>query len=157
MSRLHSFLSSCMRTRYEVDVPESGAIALAIGQPNAALDDLLRHYGVDIYAYLTAFNPQSTTLSDDDNRLRHERLCRGLTVSGYAYLTGKAIPDTDAWEPETCVFVPGMSRAVVREVCERYQQDGAVVGELGTAPKLLFTDPRLRDDFRALLHRCVLD
>ncbi len=146
-----------MRTRYEVDVPEAGAIALAIGQPNSALDDLLRHYGVDTYAYLTAFNPQSTTLSDDDNRVRHEQLCRGLSVSGYTYLTGKAIPDTDAWEPETCVFVPGMSRAAVREVCERYQQDGAVVGELGTAPKLLFTDPRLRDDFRALLHRCVLD
>ncbi len=157
MSRLHSFLSSCMRTRYEVDVPDLGSVALAIGQPNPAIDDVLRRYQADAYAYLTAYNPQSTTLSDAENQQRHEELCRVLSEAGYAYLTGKAVPESDAWQPETCVFVPGMTRARVREVCERYRQDGAVVGELGSAPKLLFTDPRLRDDFRALLRGCVLD
>lgn len=76
---------------------------------------------------------------------------------GFAYLTGKAIPDTGEWEPETCVFAFDMPRATVLDLCQTFAQDGAVVGELGSSPKLMFTHPKLREDFKALLQSCVLD
>lgn len=107
MSRLHSFLSSCMRTRYEVDVPDLGSVALAIGQPSAAIDDVLRRYGADTYAYLTAYNPQSTTLSDAENRRRHEELCRVLSEAGYAYLTARPCRRAMPGSPRPVCSSPG--------------------------------------------------
>lgn len=157
MSKLHSFLASSMRTRYTVDAPDGEPIILTIGSLNPDLDRLLRLFHASTYAYLTAFNPHSTSLSKTENLQRHEQLCGELRQRGFTFLTGKAIPETDSWEPETCVFVFNMSRSTVHDMCQDLAQDGAVVGDWGSAPKLLFTDPALREDFLTLLHNCVLD
>jgi len=157
MNKLHSFLASCMQTQYTVDVPEGEPVTLTIGSSNPNADRLLRRFHATTYAYLTAFNPHSTSLSKARNLQRHKQLCNELRERGFTFLTGKATPVTGDWEPETCVFVFNMSRSIAREVCQNLAQDGAIVGDWGSAPKLLFTDPKLRRDFLALLRSCVLD
>lgn len=157
MSKLHAFFTASMTTRYTIDLPNGCHLTLTIGAPTAEVDLLLSQNNASSFAYLTAFNPQSTTLSADENWKRHEQLCLELKQRGFSFLTGKAIPDTGEWEPETCVFAFDMPRAIVLELCQAYAQDGAVVGELGSAPKLMFTHPKLREDFRNLLQSCVLD
>ena len=156
MSKLHTFFTASMTTRYTIELPNGASLTLSIGVPETELDDLLSHHQAASYAYLTAYNPQSTTLSADENEQRHLQLCREINQRGYRYLIGKAIPDTGEWEPETCVFAFDMPRSVVLELCQAYAQDGAVVGEHGSAPKLMFTNPKLREDFRNLLQSCVL-
>jgi len=157
MSKLHSFFTASMTTRYTIDLPDGYYLTLTIGAPSPEMDSLLSQNHATHYAYLTAYNPQSTTLSADENLLRHEQLCKEITQRGFTYLTGKAIPDTGEWDPETCVFAFDMPRVTVLELCQEYAQDGAVVGELGSAPKLMFTHPKLREDFKKLLQSCVLD
>jgi hypothetical protein len=157
MSKLHVFFTASMTTRYTIDLPEGSHLTLTIGAPSSEVDLLLSQHHAGSYAYLTAYNPQSTTLSADDNLQRHLQLCRELDQRGFTYLTGKAIPDTGEWEPETCIFAFDMPRSTVLELCQEYAQDGAVVGELGSAPKLMFTHPNLREDFKKLLQSCVLD
>jgi hypothetical protein len=157
MSKLHAFFTASMTTRYTVDLPDASHLTLTIGAPSPDADHLLSQNHAGSYAYLTAFNPQSTTLSMDENNQRHLQLCKEITQRGFTYLTGKAIPDAGEWEPETCVFAFDMPRATVLELCQAYAQDGAVVGELGSAPKLMFTHPKLREDFKALLQSCVLE
>jgi hypothetical protein len=136
---------------------QGSVLTLTIGAPTPDVDQLLSQNHASRYAYLTAYNPQSTTLSADENAQRHEHLCLELDQRGFTYLTGKAIPDAGEWEPETCVFAFDMPRATVLELCQAYAQDGAVVGELGSVPKLMFTHPKLREDFKALLQSCVLE
>lgn len=157
MSKLHTFFTASLTTRYTIDLPDGRSLTFSIGVPEAELDDLLSDHQATSYAYLTAYNPQSTTLSAEENDKRHQQLCRELDQRGFYYLIGKAIPDTDEWEPELCVFVFDIPRIVVLELCHTYAQDGAVVGELGSAPKLMFTNPKLREDFKTLLQSCVLD
>jgi hypothetical protein len=157
MSKLHNFLSASMRTRYTVDLPSGDLLTLNIGLPNPEIDRLLNQFQASTYAYLTAFNPQSTSLSPAENWQRHQQLCRQLSQSGFTFLTGKAIPASAEWEPEICIFAFDMARAAVLDICQSYAQDGAVVGEHGSAPKLMFTNPGLREDFKILLHSCVLD
>lgn len=157
MSKLHAFFTASMTTRYTVDLPGEHSLTLSIGVPSAEVDRLLTNHQASHFAYLTAYNPQSTTLSTEENLQRHQELCGEIEARGFSYLTGKAIPDTGEWEPETCVFAFDMPRAVVLELCQKYAQDGAVVGELGSAPKLMFTHPKLREDFKHLLQSCVLD
>jgi hypothetical protein len=157
MSKLHAFFTASMTTRYTIDIHGEKSITLSIGVPDPELDKLLSHYQANSYAYLTAYNPQSTTLNTDENLQRHQRLCREIDQRGFRYLTGKAIPDTGEWEPELCVFAFDMPRSTVLELCQEYAQDGAVVGEHGVGPKLMFTNPKLREDFKALLQSCVLE
>lgn len=156
MSKLHAFFTASMTTRYTIDIPGGNSLILSIGVPDPELDNLLSHHQAVNYAYLTAYNPQSTTLNADDNWQRHQQLCHELNQRDFHYLIGKAIPDTGEWEPELCVFVFDMPRTVVLNLCQTYAQDGAVVGELGSAPKLMFTNPKLRKDFKTLLQSCVL-
>lgn len=157
MSKLHAFFTASMTTRYTIDIPGEKSLTLSIGVPNLELDRLLSSHQASSYAYMTAYNPRSTSLSSDENQQRHQRLCRELDQRGFRYLTGNAITDTGEWEPELCVFAFDMPRSTVLELCQKYAQDGAVVGELGSAPKLMFTNPKLREDFKALLQSCVLD
>ncbi|MRR30589.1 DUF3293 domain-containing protein [bacterium] len=157
MSKLHAFFTASMTTRYTIDLPGERLITLSIGVPSLEADRLLTSHQASHYAYLTAFNPQSTTLSAEENLQRHQELCHEIEARGFRFLTGRAIPDTGEWEPETCVFAFDMPRTVVLELCQMYAQDGAVVGELGSAPKLMFTHPKLREDFKHLLQSCVLE
>lgn len=157
MSKLHAFFTASMTTRYTIDLPDGSHLTLTIGAPSHEVDQLLSQNHASSYAYLTAYNPQSTTLSADENMKRHQQLCKEIAQRGFTYLTGKAIPDAGEWEPETCVFAFDMPRSVVLELCQAYAQDGAVVGELGSAPKLMFTHPKLREDFKKLLQSCVLE
>jgi hypothetical protein len=157
MSKLHAFFTASMTTRYTVDLPTGTTITLSIGAPSTEVDKLLNQNHAKEYAYLTAYNPQSTTLSAEENNARHLILCQEVTRLGFRFLTGKAIPDAGEWEPEMCVFAFDMPRSTVLKLCQSYAQDGAVVGEIGSAPKLMFTHPKLREDFKALLQSCVLD
>jgi hypothetical protein len=157
MQKLHSFLASCMHTRYTVELPDGPPLTLTIGTHSPDVDRLLRHSHASTYAYMTAYNPQSTSLLPADNQQRHLSLCHDLQQRNISFLLGSAIPITGAWEPEVCVFAFNMSRTVVLDLCQHYDQDGAIVGDWGSAPKLLFTNPQLRADFLNLLHSCVLD
>jgi hypothetical protein len=152
MSKLHSFITASMTTRYTIDIPGETPLTISIGVPNTDLDNLLSQQQANSYAYLTAYNPQSTTLSTVENEQRHQQLCSEWDQRGFRYLTGKAIPDTGEWEPETCVFIFDMPHSVVLELCQAYAQDGAVVGALESVPKLIFTNPKLLEEFRILLH-----
>ncbi|PKO03167.1 MAG: hypothetical protein CVU43_04345 [Chloroflexi bacterium HGW-Chloroflexi-5] len=152
MSKLHAFITASMTTRYTLETPDGRQLTLSIGISNAELDSLLLQHQAKCYAYMTAFNPQSTTLSTVENEQRHQQLCSELDQRGFRYLTGKAIPDTGEWEPETCVFVFDMPHSVVLELCQAYAQDGAVVGAFESVPKLMFTNPKLLEEFRILLN-----
>jgi hypothetical protein len=133
MTKLYSILASCMHTRYTIDMPEGPALTFAIGVFNPELDRLLRYAHTSTFAYLTAWNPHSTNLNQADNQQRHQQLCRDLQQRNITFLTGYAIPNTEEWEPEACVFAFNMSRTIVHELCETYAQDCAVVGDWGAA------------------------
>ncbi|MDP3450247.1 MAG: DUF3293 domain-containing protein [Anaerolineaceae bacterium] len=116
MSKLHAFITASMSTRYTLETSGGRQLILSIGVSNAELDNLLLQHQAKCYAYLTAYNPQSTTLSTVENEQRHQQLCSELDQRGFRYLTGKAIPDTGEWESETCVFVFDMPHSVVLEL-----------------------------------------
>ena len=157
MSKLHNFLSASMRTQYTVDVPDEESIILHLGIQNPDLDRLLHQNHAKTYAYITAYNPNSSSLSKKENQQRHQQLCQELDQREFNYLLGKNIPDTDEWEPETCLLIFNISRPKVQKICQSFEQDAAVIGELGFAPKIFFTNQNLQEEFRTLMNSCVVD
>lgn len=157
MSKIHSFLAYSMRNIYSVEVPNGSTIQFFIGKQNPDLDMLLRQHHASTFAYLTAYNPRSTTLSAEENQRRQAELEDLVKAKGIEYLTGKSYPESGEWEPEVCIFAFNMSRTLARDLCNQYEQDASVVGDWGSAPKLFFTNPALREDFVTLIQNCVLD
>lgn len=146
-----------MHTVYSVDLPDKSVLQFSIGSPNPDLTVLLDQFHAKSFAYITAYNPHSTTLTPEENQLRQQELLRVLQSRNYAFLTGQSIPEGGAWEPEQCAFVFDLPVNITRELCLLYQQDAAVIGYRGDIPKLLFTSDALRQDFVFLLNHCVLD
>lgn len=52
------------------------------------LDDLMAKHGVSMAAFITPENPESETLSDEENQIRHKRFQQEINEKGIPYLTG---------------------------------------------------------------------
>lgn len=131
-------LAACLRTSYHIHLSTGAALTLRIGARSPALDALLLQYQAQTFAYLTAYNPRSTTLDAHTNRERHARLLADIRQLGLRYLPGTATSDKLLWEPERCLFVPDLAIADLHALGAKYQQDVAVVGQGGAAPRLFF-------------------
>lgn len=144
-----------MHNHYAITLPDQTILTMFIGKPNPALDTLLAENQAFSYAYLTAFNPELTTLTPEKNQIRQDSLLNELDIRGYHYLAGSSFPEDGAWLPEECAFVFDLPRSVTSELCQKFNQDAAVIGELGDTPKLFFTNPALSSDFMQLVQNCL--
>jgi hypothetical protein len=134
----NQLLAACLRTSYQIELPDGATLTIRIGAHSPALDTLLMQYQARTFAYLTADNPRSTALDVQTNRERYARLLADIRQLGLPYLPGIATSDEFLWEPERCLFVPELSIADLRALGAKYQQDVAVVGQRGAAPHLFF-------------------
>jgi hypothetical protein len=135
-------LAAWRRTRYTAETP-TGTLTLRIGEPNPALDELLRAHGCRDWAYLTACNPGSRMLSAEDNRRRQQRLESHLAVDGFVFYRGNGIPDPEQdahWPPEASVLVPGIAPDRAARLAREYGQLAFVHGRRGEAPLLALSN-----------------
>src|SRR5262245_57040457 len=88
--------SAYLATTYRVESARS-AIALRVGQHNAALDRLLKQRGVHAWAFVTACNPRSQRLPSWRNGARQRSLIMLSRRLGYATLMGTGVGDDPTW------------------------------------------------------------
>lgn len=80
------------RTAFIVDTAE-GITVIRDNERNVVVDQLLVEHSVSASAFVTAFNPGSTRLSDLENEQRHGCLIQHLKENGFKCLTGRGIGD----------------------------------------------------------------
>ncbi|MEQ9460221.1 MAG: DUF3293 domain-containing protein [Phycisphaeraceae bacterium] len=108
MARLSRELEQAYRrTSYTAETPR-GVITLRIGEPCPELAELMREHGAKTAAYLTAMNPRSEILSDEENAKRLAELDALLQSEGWMFFKGKAIADTGDWPDEDSRLIIGM-------------------------------------------------
>src|SRR5262249_57649647 len=126
-------------TEYRVTDSRVGPLVIRIGEVNEALDRLLGINGAARWAYLTACNPRSMILQEDENRQRTEALreqfarfttCRGEGVGA------------DGHPPEASFVVLGIEEAEAEDVGARFEQNAVVVGRRGEPARLLWVSRR---------------
>ncbi len=120
------------RTEYHVFDPE---IILKIGAQSPLLDSLLDQYYVQKWAFITAFNPQSIILPDDENKLRHEKLKKAL--HSYKYFEGEGVGENPPWKPERSLLVLGISKTNAIYIGNAFEQNAIVVGRIDSPAELL--------------------
>lgn len=122
-------------TEYRVSGP--GALVLRIGEANAALVGLHRRHGVTCSAFVTACNPFSAELPDDENRARQAALARDLQARGLSVLPGIGQHPSNGWPGEPSVLVLGIDLPTAQALGTQLQQNAIVwTGEAGV-PELV--------------------
>lgn len=130
------------RTTYIVEAPHVSPIAMRIGEMCGAIDQLLIDRGASHWAFVTAYNPRSTRLSDGENEARHRKLVRRVRALGREMLPGRGVGDDATWPAEISLFIFGMKPEEARALGREFEQNAVVVGALGRCAELLLVaDP----------------
>lgn len=120
---------------YRATIYEIGSIQLRIGERSDAVSSRLRDENVTSAAIVTAYNPESVSLCEAENRAAHENLLNATV--GYVTLPTRAIDPTGAWPPEPGLLVLGISDEEAMALGRAFRQNAIVWIAPDEAPKLL--------------------
>jgi Protein of unknown function (DUF3293) len=113
------------------------AFVLRIAEASAELLELYRRFGVSCGAFVTACNPYSAALSDDDNRERQAKLERELRSRSLRFLPGIGQHPSNEWPGEPSFLILALSLASARALGERLEQNAIVWAGEDAVPQLV--------------------
>ena len=116
-----------------------GEVQIRPGGSSKALDRLLAEADVESWAHITACNPGSRSLSDEENLQRNDELRRSLEAGGLRYFPGAGRGD-DGWT-EPGFLVLGLSREDACSFGAEFGQNAIVFGVRGQPAELVLMDP----------------
>jgi hypothetical protein len=119
------------KTRYIV-----ADIILCVDKTNAQLDDLLIKNNCTTYAFITAHNPLSKLLSENENKILHEQLISFIKKSEFNYLEGYG-EGTGGWPNETSLLILGMRKEEAIACGVKFNQKAIIFGQLKGAASLI--------------------
>lgn len=129
---MNNLIESYKNTKYKVFEP---GIIIEIGVLNQDVDDLLIEHKLVEWAFITAYNPYSRVLTDDENKVRHDEL-KELTKD-YITFEGHGVGEDPAWEPELSLFVIGITRDEASKIGKKFEQNAIVYGVINSNPELI--------------------
>ena len=124
--------SAYLNTLYKVYQP---VLEIKIGLVNEELDALLIKNNCTEWAYITAFNPYSQTLSAEKNELRHAKLRDRL--EHYRIFEGEGAGEDPTWPAEKSFLVIGITKNDAAKIGILFEQNAIVVGEKSKPAELL--------------------
>jgi hypothetical protein len=129
-------------TIYRVFVPGEAPIDVRVDGASsthaARLGALLARNGVEVWAFITAWNPGSRQLSAEENAARHAELLQAIEAGGWPHFDGAGIPARADWSPEASLLVLGISRDDAVALGRRFSQNAIVAGRRGGAAELIY-------------------
>ncbi|MFW6093012.1 MAG: DUF3293 domain-containing protein [Pseudomonadota bacterium] len=115
-----------------------------IGRRSTRLAMLLEQHGARGAAFLTACNPGSTLLPEQENRAAHAALLARL--GDRPYLPGIALDPAGHWPGEISVLVPGLEADEARALAAGFRQNALVwIHRDGTPELMIVAVPRAGD------------
>jgi hypothetical protein len=115
-----------------------GPFTIRIDKKTPPLDDLLRQYGTQCWAFVTACNPASQPLTEEENQRREAALERTVREAGYRYVHGSGCDDADHWPAEPSLLILGITVEDAVTLGRRFGQNAILVGEMGAKAQLLW-------------------
>ena len=110
-------------TSYNVFKPK---LSILVGQTNPKVDILLEKYKCTEWAYITAHNPYSNVLTDQENIDRHNHLKKDL--SNYSTFEGEGVGMDNTWTPERSFLILGISEMEAIKLGGKFEQYAIVIG-----------------------------
>jgi len=135
---MNSLIEAYQNTKYKIFELD---LTIEIGKFNKEIDVLLQKNNSNEWAFITAYNPYSKVVSDEENNIRHDEL-KELTKS-YKTFEGHGVGEDPTWEPELSLFIIGISKKDAIRIGNKYEQNAIVYGQTNQAPQLLILNQDL--------------
>jgi hypothetical protein len=116
-------------------------LTIVIDKSNLDINELLVKHNTKDWAFITAYNPYSRVLTNEENRIRHNEL-KELTKD-YVSFEGHGIGEDPTWEPELSLFIIGISKVEASKIGKKFEQNAIVFGELNSLPELIVLNKEL--------------
>ncbi|GBG13938.1 uncharacterized protein NMK_1490 [Novimethylophilus kurashikiensis] len=114
-------------------------VSVRIDEPARTLDDWLIRHSHKTWAFISAYNPLSQPLGDEENRHRHQQLIERVESRQQSWYEGMGRPDRNDWKPEYGLFLPGIAKRDALALAKRFQQIALVFSQRGQPPQLIYT------------------
>lgn len=111
-------------THYTVQDVEP--FVLRIGEVSEALMACHKRHRVDCSAFITAWNPISQQLTDQENEERHQALIAEIKGRSLSFLPGVGQHPSNNWPGEKSVLVLGLSLEAAKTLGRRFEQNAVV-------------------------------
>jgi hypothetical protein len=111
---------------------------LRVNEYSPELDALQKDQAIKSSAYITAFNPESTPLTKEQNKARNIMLEKELQQNNYNYLEGYGEDAEGSWSSEESFLVLSINKSDAVVLGDKYGQFAIVFSEADAIPKLLF-------------------
>jgi Protein of unknown function (DUF3293) len=118
-------------TDYRVEDAPNGPFVIRIGEECPELTGLE-------WAFVTACNPGSVRLSEEDNNRRMGELEAAVRKGGWRYYHGHGVGRDGRWPPEPSLLIVGIREADAVELARWFGQNAIVVGEAGGEARLVW-------------------
>ena len=130
-----SLLESYESADYHVDA--SPSFIIKIGIHSAELDSIYKTSHKYTAAFITAFNPYSQELSNQENKDRNHKLEELIQSLHFDYIHGEGKCGNDDWDGEESFLIIGISKEQASEIGKQFEQNAIVWCNKDAIPQLL--------------------
>jgi hypothetical protein len=143
-SHMYSINPSLVRAYREAKfvVEYTSPITLLVGQSNSSLRALLKEHNVSTAAFITAFNPYSNVLSDQENISAQNSLIKDIKALGLQKINGFGQDIAEQWPKEVSVLILGITESQAEVLADKYSQNAFIwIGSVDAFPALRLRHP----------------
>lgn len=119
---------------YNKDIP------ININRHNKRLEELLQDNKAESWAFITAWNPYSKVLTDEENNIRHQQLM--AMTKKYVCFEGEGRGKDPKWKPERSLLIIGIAKDDAAMIGNHFQQHAIVIGGYQKPAELLFLNTK---------------
>ena len=118
-------------------VQSTPEFVLKIGQYSEELNQLFIHRSLSTAAFITAYNPFSQQLSEDENLERQEKLVKEIQSRGLSLFQGLGQHPNHQWQGEPSVLILGIALEAAKKLARTYEQNAFVWCDEACTPQLI--------------------
>ena len=130
-----SLIESYKSADYHVDA--SPSFILKIGMHSPELASIYKTSHKHTAAFITAFNPYSQELSNQENKDRNLKLEELIQSLGFDYIYGEGKCGEGDWDGEESFLILGISEKQASDIGKEYEQNAIVWCDKDAIPQLL--------------------
>lgn len=113
------------------------AFTLNIGKVSNELIALFKQNNISNTSFITAWNPYSNSLSDDENHARNKELKNELNIRSLKFIDGFGQDPLGQWAGEDSFLVLGISLEASKKLGLQFKQNAIVWSDKNAIPQLI--------------------
>ena len=130
-----NLISSYQSSNYHVHTPQP--FTLNIGVASQPLKSLYLKTHLKSASFITAYNPHSQVLTNNENELRNAKLIAEITQRSLMFIEGVGQCTECEWPEEKSVLVLGINFEAAKTLGQHYGQNAIVWCDADALPQLI--------------------